>query len=520
MGAQSIDYVNNKKQFQLHTLITEQSHPATSNLSETAKLDPILATKMLLTVDHDINRKIASLKNDKSTSANINQAVMAVKNSLLTGNRVYIYGTGSTGRLAKQIENIWYTFWQKTKSRPDWPEIAKRLKDIPNLDNIQNLVIGEITGGDRALIKSLEGFEDLQLIGKLQLEDNHINASDVVFAVTEGGETSAVIGTILAASKLPLTQKNNLYFVYNNPNKLLTPFDRSREILTNSKITKINFTTGNQAITGSTRMQATTSQTFLISTIIEQALAEVLHNKLSNSEFHKLGFNGNINIATRLNQFSQLQKDVEKQSPAITDVANLEYQTYRAGNHAIYFGSQLLTTLFIDVTERAPTFNLSPLDAKGAQPLSWVTVYTEASNNNDGWYKLLGRDFRGLDKKRYNPTFESNITDPYLKVTAIKSLDKAGYDQKYLYDLSVDNLKSNVIKPNDIGIAYLFVDEANAILFAACKYIEDNKKRDRVAVIPLVIVSVFEALQTRSANFAVADAILQKKTLSEYVNKL
>jgi len=31
-----------------------------------------------------------------------------------------------------------------------------------------------MTGGDRALISSLEGFEDLQLIGRLQLKDRGI----------------------------------------------------------------------------------------------------------------------------------------------------------------------------------------------------------------------------------------------------------------------------------------------------------------------------------------------------------
>ena len=58
-----------------------------------------------------------------------------------------------------------------------------------------------MTGGDRALVSSLEGFEDLQLIGKLQYQDNGIKKGDMVFAVTEGGETSSVIGTILTAAR-------------------------------------------------------------------------------------------------------------------------------------------------------------------------------------------------------------------------------------------------------------------------------------------------------------------------------
>jgi len=43
-----------------------------------------------------------------------------------------------------------------------------------------------MTGGDRALISSLEGLEDLLLIGQLQLEDHNIKKGDAVFAVTEG----------------------------------------------------------------------------------------------------------------------------------------------------------------------------------------------------------------------------------------------------------------------------------------------------------------------------------------------
>ena len=43
-----------------------------------------------------------------------------------------------------------------------------------------------MTGGDRALISSLEGLEDLQVVGKIQLQDHNIKRGDVVFAVTEG----------------------------------------------------------------------------------------------------------------------------------------------------------------------------------------------------------------------------------------------------------------------------------------------------------------------------------------------
>ena len=122
------------------------------------------------------------------------QASQAIERALVTpGRKVYIYGCGSTGRLAKQIESeTWKQFWRRNASLTTRVEAALG-------DKMGDKVIGELTGGDRALVNALEGFEDLLVIGDLQLQENHVKKGDVVIAVTEGGETSSVIGTILAA---------------------------------------------------------------------------------------------------------------------------------------------------------------------------------------------------------------------------------------------------------------------------------------------------------------------------------
>ena len=52
-----------------------------------------------------------------------------------------------------------------------------------------------MAGGDFALIKSVEGFEDFTAFGKKQIGDLGVSDRDAVFAITEGGETSFVIGT-------------------------------------------------------------------------------------------------------------------------------------------------------------------------------------------------------------------------------------------------------------------------------------------------------------------------------------
>ena len=192
-SSESIDYVKNKTQFQLHTLLTEQRHPKTWDLSERIQKDCELGLRMLFSVDEDIAERLEALARDKEA---LEQAAQAVEQALLSKQKIYIYGCGATGRLAKQMEStFWRPFWREAKKkRRIWSKVKRHLGE-----SIENQLIGEMTGGDRALISSLEGFEDLLLIGRLQLEDRKVEKGDVVICVTEGGETSSVIGTILAA---------------------------------------------------------------------------------------------------------------------------------------------------------------------------------------------------------------------------------------------------------------------------------------------------------------------------------
>ena len=70
-----------------------------------------------------------------------------------------------------------------------------------------------------------------------------------MFAVTEGGETSSVIGTILTASREYKEDeideaRKRLYYVYNNNDDVLVAYDRCRAVLDNPLITKISLCTG------------------------------------------------------------------------------------------------------------------------------------------------------------------------------------------------------------------------------------------------------------------------------------
>ena len=463
-SSESIDYVQNKTQFQLHTLLTEQRHKKTWDLSKRIQKDYESGLRLLFSVDEDIVEKLKALAREKET---LEQAVQAIEQALLSRQKIYIYGCGATGRLAKQMEStFWRPFWQKVrKKRRIWSKIQLHLGD-----SIENQLIGEMTGGDRALISSLEGFEDLLLIGRLQLKDRKVEKGDVVICVTEGGETSSVIGTILAAldqwrtaeSYDPEKTKKKLYFIYNNPNEKLRPFDRSRRVLEEPGITKINLTTGSQSITGSTRMQATTIETFVVGNILQQALDRSLRKFLSKKEMANLGFKSELPLEDKLKEFSYILKQVEANLSAKAKFTQLEAQTYKTENFSTYFAQKGLITVFIDSTERSPTFRLFPLDTvKQAKRKSWIQVWTPAANLQDAWQAFLGRPFRGLSSEFYRKPFEDEIDDAYLKKAALESLKNAGDDQQFLYDFSFAdfNLKNREPTQGDLGVAVLISPE-------------------------------------------------------------
>jgi len=465
---QSLDFVQNKKQFQLHSLLTEQRHLQTWDLSFVIKHNIREGLRQIFSVDKDISQKLHELSEDISS---LNQASRAITQAITEGKKIYVYGCGSTGRLAKQMESaVWRPFWSTLKKKKDlWDRLQS---SIPA--DIEDRLIGEMTGGDRALISALEGFEDLELVGKLQLQERGVERGDVVFCITEGGETSSVIGAILealeqyGASPDAKSQdaKKNLYFIYNNPDDALLPFDRSRAVLENPAITKINLTTGPQSITGSTRMQATTAETFVMGIILEFGIHGVLKEFLSEEELAKLGFIPKTGMKERLRDFDDIKDLLIQSLEKIELLTALESKTYQNGSFATYYAKNALITVFIDCAERSPTFHLYPLDTvHDKQRNCWLQVWTEGKDLHEAWQNFLGREFHGLKEKFYKPFFLDQIEDRYLKSAALKSLSLAGNDQKNLYDFSLagKNIETRGPKKGDLGVLVCLDEEIDKL---------------------------------------------------------
>jgi N-acetylmuramic acid 6-phosphate etherase len=492
-SSQSIDFVRNKKQFQLHQLLTEQRHPRTWNLSASIKKDIKSGLDQIMSVDEDISQAFNHLARDPS---GLDQAAEAVSQAIRERRKIFIYGCGSTGRLAKQMESaLWRPFWSQIKESLFWTKLKTSLPE-----DIEDRLTGEMTGGDRALISALEGFEDLDLVGMLQLLDRGIKKGDVVFGITEGGETSSVIGAVRAALEQhgELTRevikkaRNQVYFLYNNPDDRLECFDRCRSVIENPAITKINLTTGPQALAGSTRMQAATSETFIMGLILEEGIGRILKNYLSREELSSLGSTGRSRFEERLSSFPSLINILRDHVKIISKFTALEAETYQNNRRTTYFAKKALITVFIDCAERSPTFHLYPLDTvQESERKSWIQVWTEGKDSKDAWNRFLGRSFRGLEDSFYEPHFKGRIDDAYLKQAALKSLSLAGQHQGELYDFSFseENISRRGPKKGDLGVAVCVGDEIAELGRSEspfCRFIRLFK--DRGARVALVLV--------------------------------
>ena len=173
-AADAEEFLSMADQFRLGELVTEQPHPLTHNLSALAQNDLPQAIATLKEVDRLALEKLASYADGIAALAT------AVGKVFAAGGRVYLCGCGATGRLSLSLETL-------TREGMLAKEFAER-------------VIGFMAGGDAALIRSLEGFEDFPGYGERQLRELGFSENDLLLAITEGGETPFVIGACEAAA--------------------------------------------------------------------------------------------------------------------------------------------------------------------------------------------------------------------------------------------------------------------------------------------------------------------------------
>jgi N-acetylmuramic acid 6-phosphate etherase len=367
----SEEFLKISSQFQLGVLTTEASHPVTAELSQTAKRDISAALGLLFDVDADVIAKY-----EEFASSGRAQAIKeTLRKALLNGGKVFFTGCGSTGRLSIQLVSIWRDFWQRQGGA--------------GARAFEHRAFSVMAGGDFALIKSVEGFEDYSAFGKKQIGDLGVSAGDVVFAITEGGETSFVIGTAWKG----LEAGAKVYFVYNNPDGVLCEHvQRSREVIEEPRIEKINLTTGPMAITGSTRMQATTIQLCVLLTVMEMVFRDLLA-ELGRSQAPALD---SPSVPSEFLEALRQAHATLKSPRVLHELAALvalEESVYRASHKNNYFADSFGIDVLTDTTERSPTYCSPPFrkfdDMTATE--SWAFLFLPYAETAQAWERIIKR---------------------------------------------------------------------------------------------------------------------------------
>ena len=157
----------------------------------------------------------------------INYAVSSVKND----GRIFYVGAGTSGRLGVL----------------DASEIP------PTFSASNDIFIGIISGGDKALRKSVEGAEDSEDAGFRDIEHFNLDENDTVIGISCSGAASYVISALDHANE---KGAKTVYLVTNPSPHLMTNVN-----------TLICIDTGPEIITGSTRMKAGTATKMILNMI-------------------------------------------------------------------------------------------------------------------------------------------------------------------------------------------------------------------------------------------------------------
>jgi len=345
-------------EFRLGELATERSHPATAELSRLAEEDPCRGITALAGID------LEALARSAEKVPEIVELRSEIGRTLRDGKRVFLCGCGATGRLSLSLEVLW----------------REHIKD----PRLRDSVIGFMAGGDAALIRAIEDFEDHPEFAARQMRELCFGPEDLLIACTEGGETPFVIGAAEAALK---TSSRAPFFLYCNPDgPLCKAAERSKRVLEEPGIRKLNLETGPMALAGSTRMQA--------STVLMLAVGAAL-----------FGFRGDFEIPREIERLAARLHglDANVLAPFIEE----ESRIYDAEGYILYETDVYGITLLTDTTERAPTFSLLPFESRRVRPSEPSLCYLclpEEEEPRGAWRRLLGRAPRPLDWKRYPRT--------------------------------------------------------------------------------------------------------------------
>lgn len=418
-------FLEESGQFRLGNLPTESRHPKSMRLSQLAQTDLSEAIRIFNEIDREA---VSSLELVRTELQVLKDEIL---DTLESGSRIFLCGCGATGRLSISLETLWRE------------EVARQGR----LD-LEEKVVSFIAGGDFALVRSIENFEDHPEFGARQLLDLGFGKGDLLISSTEGGETPFVIGATEEAARIGGRKP---YFIYCNPTDLLKKTTlRSKQVLENSFVNSIELKTGPMALSGSTRLQATTAQQLAVGACLFAALEKSTPD-LWIQEFQQI---------LKMTNFSQLAPLIEK-----------EAQVYSSGHICVHETDRFGITVLTDTTERTPTFSLLPFESnfEPSREPSWTFLsILKAGTSDQAWASVLKRSPRSLSWDEYKMLYgiERTLAYDFSEKSLIRRQAVRGLDQVHVFKIlerpsailfEIDGRQASFAMPRSLLAQHLLV---------------------------------------------------------------
>jgi N-acetylmuramic acid 6-phosphate etherase len=202
----------------------------------TKNIDVVSTTEILKLINNE-DKTVAN-----SVEKAINQIAIVVDQVtevFKKGGRLFYTGAGTSGRIG----------------------VLDASECPPTFGISDDMVIGIIAGGDKALKYAVEGVEDSKEHGKNDLLNHQLNANDFVIGIAASGRTPYVIGAIEYANEVGCLT-----------GCVTTSFESEL-----AKISKypIEAITGAEPLTGSTRMKSGTAQKIILNMITTASMVKL-----------------------------------------------------------------------------------------------------------------------------------------------------------------------------------------------------------------------------------------------------
>ncbi len=355
---------------------TEKECIQTKDLSNIFHKNPMAAIEMLHQLDASVLEGAESF-----SRTHLDKLHEEIMGKLQENGRIFLLGSGSSGRIAVNLAAKWNNFWKNIS--PDF----------------ENKVIPVMAGGNKAFVRCQENLEDHLMAGYHSLNNFMLNRNDTVILISSSGSAQFNIGAAHAAYKA----QSQVYYFHNSSQ---VP-EKTKELFTSNKAYPVLIDVGRQSIAGATGMQG-------------GCVCELTIGILLDSLIHKMVYQSPFPVQTRaLDLLLSVKKawgQTKFKIPEISKLVKMEAELFANPNanlrkvqdetglgYVTYLSNDdCLRELVTDCVGTSPCFSINPprgYQERHLKRAEFRTFLSGKKTNIEAWEAMLCKEILPRDNE-------------------------------------------------------------------------------------------------------------------------